>query len=398
MSLPTKQEALKDFFAAWTPRQEEELVPLDEVVGRITMRELYSNNTLPVYRVSMCDGVAVSSTDFSECMPDTTGWKEGREFMRADTGDDFSDKYDAVIRIENVNIGNDGSLTILSGTEVVAGNNVKKRGSMLNEGDVLINANTSIRPTDLAVLAMGGITMVPVRCRPKVAFIPTGSELIPAGNSPKRGENVDTNSIMVKYLLEEMGAEPIIFPIITDSPVDLKKVLYEALSCTDVVLINGGSSKGEEDFNTRLLASEGQLLHHGIAAAPGFPMALSVVKEKPVVNIPGPTIATFYGTEWCVRAIVARYLNIHTNHNKTVLAMLDNNLNCPEAMDFLCRMNAYKGDDGKYMVQPLPLNKFSLASCMASNAMFISPIGSGILKKGDMIEVQLLRGEEYINQ
>ena len=39
--------------------------------------------------------------------------------------------------------------------------------------------------------------------RPKVAFIPTGTELVPVGVEPQRGENVETNSLMLSALFEQ---------------------------------------------------------------------------------------------------------------------------------------------------------------------------------------------------
>ena len=49
---PTREEALADFFAAWEPVGGEELVTLDEAVGRVLARDVVSTNTLPVVRAS----------------------------------------------------------------------------------------------------------------------------------------------------------------------------------------------------------------------------------------------------------------------------------------------------------------------------------------------------------
>ena len=71
--------------------------------------------------------------------------------------------------------------------------------------------------------------------------------------------------------LEEMGAECVPFPIVPDVQAALRSALYQALEEADIVILNGGSSKGSEDFNTRLMASEGELLFHGVSAVPGRP-------------------------------------------------------------------------------------------------------------------------------
>ena len=133
--------------------------------------------------------------------------------------------------------------------------------------------------------------MVPVRRKPRVAFIPTGSELVPAGVRPLRGQNVDANSLMVKHMLAAYGAEPLMFPIVKDDPQALEEAFAEALAAADLVVINGGSAVGKEDFNVRMIEERGKVIHHYIAAVPGRPMMLAVANGKPVVDLPGPALA-----------------------------------------------------------------------------------------------------------
>ncbi|WP_241963721.1 hypothetical protein [Gordonibacter sp. 28C] len=208
---PSREEALADFFAAWEPSPTAtatELVSLDEAVGRVTARDLVSENTLPVVRASSCDGIAVKSAAFANGLPDTGTWRLGEDYVRADTGDDFPDDYDAVVMIEKAALQPDGSVVLDDDVQVAPGTNVRPAGSTIKEGTPLMKAGLPIRPTDLAALAMGGATLVPVRRKPRVAFIPTGSELVPAGIKPRRGQNVDTNSLMVKHMLLESVPSP----------------------------------------------------------------------------------------------------------------------------------------------------------------------------------------------
>ena len=77
---------------------------LDEAVGRVLARDVVSTNTLPVVRASSFDGIAVKSAAFADGLPDTSGWKLGVDYVRADTGDDFPDDFDAVVMIEKAAI------------------------------------------------------------------------------------------------------------------------------------------------------------------------------------------------------------------------------------------------------------------------------------------------------
>lgn len=109
---------------------------------------------------------------------------------------------------------------------------------------------------------------------------------------------------MIAELLREQGDEPIIFPIILDAKDALADALKEACEVADLVLINGGSSKGSEDFNSKLLEEDASYYRHGANIVPGRVLATSVIDGKPVVNLPGPTIGAFAATDWCVRYLI----------------------------------------------------------------------------------------------
>ena len=392
---PSRDKALEDFFAAWDVPERIELVPLENAAWRICAEELCSENTLPVVRASALDGIAVRSADFAEGMPDYSAWRRGNEFDRADTGDDFDDRYDAVIAIEKVRLGENGGLEYMDSEEMPApGSGVRQAGAYVSRGCRLVEKNVPLRPVDLAALAMGGVSLVPVYKKPRVAFIPTGSELVPMGISPKRGENIDSNSIMVKNLLLKMGAEPVMLPIVRDDPEKLRQSLDMALETADVVIINAGSSKGGEDFNTSLLG-EGRLICHYVAAAPGRPMALAVMEGKPVINLPGPALAAFFGMDWCVRACVDRFLHLPLQKRPRVSGVLMADIKSTPAMAMMCRINAVKTENG-YEFYPKNGHRDPVPECLTSNAMYVSELGEAGRRAGETIEVELMRSEEFI--
>lgn len=373
-----------------------EIIPVSEAAGRILAKDAVSLNTLPVVRSSGCDGVAVRSSAFQNGIPDASQWKEGIDYVRADTGDDFDDAFDAVVRIEEVTIQKNGGLIFDNTVVVEPESNVRPRGNTVSLGEFLLKAGLPLRPIDLAVLVTGGLTSVAVYRRPTVAFIPTGSELIPPGTDPLRGQMVDANSILVKETLLSFGAIPLCYPIVKDAPNELEAALNRALSEADVVIINGGSSKGLEDYNTKLLEKNGDLLCHGAAAAPGRPIGIAVIQNKPVINLPGPTAAAFYGLDWCIRAIVNRFLDRKNQRRETITGTLTTSMNFFSAMELLNKMDVKKDFDGSIVVTPLPMRESRPMESMTSNAMFVNPIGSGSYQAGDQITVELLRGTEFL--
>jgi len=389
--MTSRKEALEKLFEVWTPPRETEIMPLSEAVGRTLAETQFSRLTMPPSHVSMCDGIAVRSADFAHGLPDASRWVEGREDVWADTGDDFPDEYDAVIRVEELEKLPGGGLRITRNESVEPGDSVKPRGGTVQEGDRLLDAGLVIRPTDLSALAMGGAFTVPVWKKPVVAFLPTGSELIPCGITPKRGENIDSNSLMVPAMLRELGAECLQFHITRDAPALLREMLLSALERADIVIINGGSSKGGEDFNTRLIAQEGELLFHEVSAAPGRPTAIGIVGGKVVVNMPGPPLAAYFVTDWCLRAILDRWLCHSPRIPHAVRGTLTAPLSPGGQVETFRRVRVDAGADGAYTLTPLNGRGRSAIENLTSNAQYTVGFFDPRREAGEGLEVELLR-------
>ena len=391
--LPTRKQVIQTLFEQWTPVVQTERISIDDALGRVLARDYEAVYSIPVVRASGMDGVAVISERFEQGIPDTSGWKVGVDFCRADTGDDFDDCFDAVIPIEKVSILENGSLVIDSDVQVKKNMNVRPCGSTIRRGECVGRKDRKLRSFDLACLAMGGVTEVEVYKKPRVAFMPTGTELVPLGTAVTRGKNIDSNSVLVKNMLLEMGAEPIMMPITGDDRKKLAAALEEALTQADVVILSGGSSKGEEDFNARILEKRGAALFHWVAAAPGKPMCVAVIDNKPVINVPGPPVAMFYGMDWCIRSIVTRLLHLPMPRRQTITGMLTEEIKAPPTMEILCMMDVECHQEG-YHVRQKPWNGGSMVNTMGAGAFYITELGADTKHPGDTVEVTLLRGEE----
>ncbi|BAK99057.1 putative molybdopterin biosynthesis protein MoeA [Oscillibacter valericigenes Sjm18-20] len=390
--LVPSEKALALLFDRWMPVPETETVPLNEAVGRVLAENQFAKYTLPVVRAAMMDSIALRSMDFDRGIPDTSGWTRGVEYEFADMGDDFDDRFDAVIPVEEAKFLSDGTIRIREDASVHPGAGIRKAGTIAQKGELLLPMGCRLVPTDLCVLATGGIREVPVFRRPVVAIIPTGSELIPLGEVPQRGQNIDSNSLMLKHMALSMGAEPLCYPIVKDIPNQMSVTLEDALAKADIVVVNAGSSKGEEDFSTRLLRRMGTFLFHGVRAVPGRPMSVSLVGSKPVVNLPGPPIAAFNAADWCLRAVVSRFLQTSGQRRPRIKAILTAPLDGPPALRCTSRMRVYRAD-GTVYADPVPKEKGSTVEIMAANGVYISPVGEGRLEAGREIDVELLRSE-----
>jgi molybdopterin molybdotransferase len=385
-----RRQMLERLFARWHPEMEIEMVPLENALNRVIAKEFYSLNNLPVFRAASMDGIAVRSIDFVNGSPDTRKWKLGEDYVFADTGDDFDDVFDAVIMIENVTETiHEPGIILAPMVAVEKGQNIRQKGETVARGDLLVSPYTKLKPLHLALLAMGGVCQVPVFKKPRVAFIPTGSELVPMGTVPKRGENVDANSVMIKAELQNFGAEPICYPIVKDKIKQLKEVLENAVERADIVIINAGSSMGSEDLSVDIISELGEVLQHGIASAPGYPIAFAFIKNKPVINLPGPTIAAFCGMDWAVREMVNHCLYQSRFVREVVRATLTEDLNKWPPVETYYRMIVTREGD-HYYAQPIPRHAPPNVSMVQCNGLHIAPIGIDGYQKGQELIVELL--------
>lgn len=392
----TREDAVRELRAHWKPEVASELVCLPDALGRVTVSDVVADVSLPVYRSSKCDGIAVRSSAWADGDPDTAGWVRDVDWAQADTGDDFPDEFDAVVSAEQVLCREAGNLVIEKGIDVKPGTCVNQAGSLVKKGDLVVEAGTFLTPELLCAMATAGMYQIPVARRPRVGFIPTGSELVACGSVPRRGENIESNSLMVAAFLEQWGAEAVVYPIVRDDRAALERTLDEALAACDIVLINGGSSRGEEDFNSVLISERASWFSHGIRSVPGRPVGIAVIRNKPVVNVPGPCIAAWLAMNWLVRDMVAYALGMRTHRRPSVRARLGFTIGQNPKMERFVRVRLARAEDGALVASQLPKDWGAPVTLARTDGMWAMPAGTGEFAEGTEVEVELLRPIEDV--
>ncbi len=383
---PPKQEALDELLRAWTPTcdQEREYVTIQKAEHRILAQDMYSKHALPVYRSANMDGIAVCYDQLENA--DFSTWEEGVHYCMADTGDDFPEPFDTVLRIEAVEFLEQGGIQLNMDMLVPIEKNqcVSHSGSKVKAEELLVKKGTQLNIMQLNLLAMGGYLELPVVRKPRVAYIPTGSELVSIGLPVKRGENVESNGVMVQALIEKWGAEAIIYPICKDIQTDLALMMQDAMKQADIVLINGGSSKGSEDYNSRMIEEQASFFQHHVRCAPGFPIGMGLINNQPVINMPGPPTATFAVMHWCIQALICHALGIEMPEKGTTFARLSEALIGSDAMEFYdCAYIEKK--DGELWITPFDKKERTAATLGVMNAYIVLKPGTKY-QVGDWIE------------
>ena len=392
----TRQEGLDLLKENWTFKRTAELVDINECIGRVAYEDVHAVFNAPVYRTAALDGVAVSYSMFEDGDPDTSNWSEGKEYVYADTGDDFPDAYDTVIAIEDVVI-KDGKFSLKESYKkgFKKGSTTKPAGSFCKAGELIVKANTKITPLMASTLVLGGIQKVNVIKKPRIFYIPTGDELIGLGAEPKRGQTMESNSIMVKGMLEEMGADVFLFPIIKDNKEELEGAVDAALGAADIVILNGGTSKGTEDFNALILEERGSFFRHGVKAGPGKPLAISMIDGTPVINVPGPPLPCWIALDWCIRGLISKFYGTKTAKRPVIEARLKDDLKKKKDFEMYYQFDITK-EDGEYVAHFVKRRRTFPDVVLNTKALLIAPAEAEGYKAGEVVTLELLVGPEEL--
>ena len=392
----TRKDALRLMKENWKFNPETEIVGLNECIGRVTANDVRSVTTIPVVRASKRDGIAVRSSDFEKGMPDTAGWIKGVDYVRADTGDDFPDQYDNIIAVEDVIFEGD-SIRFRDGylydPEEKA---VNYAGSTVMKDEIVAPKNTRITPEVLAAITIGGVSQVSVIKKIKVIFIPTGSELVPPGSCPERGQNIETNGVMLGAMLRSRGAEFTSMPIVRDDRAELEKALDKAVSDADFVIINGGSSRGEEDYNSYLIESKASYFRHGVLAVPARPLGMAIIDGKPVINVPGPVRGAQLAEHWFLSSLINYWYGLPDPEYPKVIAKLETPVKKRPNFEMIASVALTRSDEG-FIARVLGKNEASVPGMLLKTDGYVNiPIGVSSLEAGTEVEVELLKAIELI--
>lgn len=188
----------------------------------------------------------------------------------------------------------DGEFIVLQ-HQTSEGANIRRAGSDIAEGEVLVQSGEPITPESLALICSQGITSVQVFEKPRVALLSTGNELRQVGEALGSGDIYETNIAMLHALLEAtMGIVPVT-AYCKDDPVQTDTFVAELSAAHDMVVISGGASVGDHDFVPRAIKKLGTTIFHGVAMRPGKPLLFGKVRECFVFGLPGNPASSFVG-------------------------------------------------------------------------------------------------------
>ncbi|HEX8949534.1 MAG TPA: molybdopterin biosynthesis protein [Dissulfurispiraceae bacterium] len=376
-----------------------ETIAVPESQGRVTAEAVFAKYSSPFYHSAAMDGYAVRFADTfaaSEASPLLLKIGVGAGYV--DTGDPMPEGFNAVVMIEDVNVTEDrAAIEIYS--PVTPYQHVRTIGEDIVATELIIPENHRIRPVDVGAMLASGHLEVKVRKQPKVAIIPTGTEIIEPDvvreRPPEPPEIIEYNSRVLSGLLKESHAEAVRFPIVKDDLDEIKSAILKATEIADAVLINAGSGKGSEDYTVTAIRELGEVLVSGVSIKPGKPFIAGFVKGKPVLGIPGYPVSAYLSFNLFVRPLLAKMEGTALPDRETVSAFLSRQIASPLGVDEFVRVKVGVVG-GKHIATPVGRGAGLLMSLVRADGILKIPSTSECLSAGNEVEIELMRGKGEI--
>ena len=404
-----------------------ESIPLDEnALGRVTAEAVWAKISSPHYHASAMDGFAVRAIATNEALPSKPITLEmGPEAQYVDTGDPLPGWTNAVIPIENVEpldeLGNITSeirapASIRIRASVAPWSHIRPLGEDIVATQLVLPAGHLLRPVDLGAVAAAGHREIKVARKPKVAILPTGTELVPIGSQLKPGDIIEYNSLVIAALIRSMGGEATRYPVTEDDFDLICQHVQEAAQEHDLVLLNAGSSAGAEDFSAKVVEKLGTLLVHGVAVRPGHPVILGLISRRsnvdgqsstslapdsshliPIVGVPGYPVSAALTIDIFVEPLLAQWLGRRPNELPTETATLTRKIVSPPGDDDYVRVAVGKVGD-KLLAAPLSRGAGVITSLVQADGLALIPRGTQGLEAGEQVKVHLYRSRAEIEK
>jgi len=394
LSNTPRQEALNLFLQETAIPRRTENLEVGKALNRITADPVFATLSMPGYHAAAMDGIAVQAENtFGASDQTPLRLKADEDFSYANTGNALPPGFDAVIKIEDIQVLPDNNIEILA--PATPWQHVRPVGEDVVAGEMIVPACHRLKPPDLGALLAGGITMVGVMAKPKVIIIPSGTEVVKAGSDLTRGNVPDFNSTVIASYLDEWGASAEIYPIVPDDPSKISEAVKNAVENADLVIVIAGSSAGEKDYTYSVIEKMGRAFLHGIATRPGKPTILGKVSSTPVIGLPGYPVSAYMSLEWFARPLIHSYLGLPDPVRPKMQVTLGRRVVSEPGVEEFVRMTI-GFVNGRFIANPLTRGAGVTMSLVRADGLLVIPANSMGYEQEETVEVELYRPENTL--
>lgn len=370
-----------------------ERVLLFDADGRVLAEHITSDMDMPPFDKAAVDGYACRRDDIGsplqliEVIP--AGVKPNKSVCRGEcakimTGAMMPEGADCVVMVENTSI----SGTTVTVHDTKTKNNIAYRAEEIKKGNQVIAAGTLLKPQHIAVLAAVGATNPLVYAKVKMTIFSTGDELVEPDQQPEAGKIRNSNSSQLLAQAIKMGVHASYGGIIPDDEAATRRMIQDALTDNQVIMLSGGISMGDFDFVPAILTELGfNILFRSVAVQPGKPTVYARSENKFVLALPGNPVSSLNIFELLAKPFLYRLMG-HDYKAIVMKAIIGENLT-RKTLDRQGFVPAYIDGDGT--VWPVQYHGSAhIHALTAANALIGFQPGIKGAMKGELVDVRFI--------
>ena len=303
-----------------------EVISTSAAHGRVLAERVTAPHPLPPFPRSTVDGYAVQAKDtfgasgslpaylrlIGEILMGKSPTLEVRPGQAAQvhTGGAIPAGADAVVMLEDTQLIDGSEIEVHRASGV--GQNILLEGEDVQQGDIVLEPGTVLRPQEIGGLMALGMTSVSVAVSPRVGILSSGDEVVPPEMEPGPAQVRDINSYTLSAIIGRLGGKPILRGIVPDQHDALFEVVKQAHQEDDLIVITAGSSVSARDITGDVIQSLGEpgVLVHGISIKPGKPTILAIADDIPLIGLPGNPVSALVVGTLILAPLIRRFLGV----------------------------------------------------------------------------------------
>jgi molybdenum cofactor synthesis domain-containing protein len=251
------------------------------------------------------------------------------------------------------------------------------------------------------LLNLIGIKKINIFKKPKVAIIPTGSELTNNIEEVTHGKILNTNGQIISTLVKASGGIPVDLGITSDNIKNIQSKIKNAISQTDIILTIGGSSVGHKDLLAESINSIGEpgILAEGIKLDRGRVTKIAVLKSKPIIILPGPIQGAVNAFIVLAMPLIRSLIGLSYNNKAIINAQITDNWSARRKFQKFVKIlyvHLYiSKTNNSIKAEPITGETSNMTVMTRANGYVIVPEKITNIDKGSNIQVNLLSGFSF---
>ncbi len=312
-------------------------LPVADCLGLVLAADLVAPIPLPPFDNSAMDGYAVRAADVAEVpvtLPVADDIPAGKTSLvplepgtaqRIMTGAPVPPGADAVVQVEWTD---GGTAAVRVDRSVVVGQNVRTAADDVAVGATVLTAGTPLGPAQLGLAAALGFAVLPVRRRPRVLVLSTGSELVSPGTELLPGQIYESNGVMLAAAVREAGGEAELLRFVPDDVDAFHAAVGARIAEFDLLLTSGGVSAGAYEVVKDAFTGRG-VEFTKVAMQPGGPQGAGRYQGVAVATLPGNPVSAQVSFEVFIRPALRAAMGFAQVERPTAMARLSAGLTSP---------------------------------------------------------------------